>query len=177
MVCGILVHQPGMEPTAPCIWKHRVRTTGPQGEPNKFFFMASTLLQELQKFPRKWNTERKMVANIRTGDDSNSTLTIFVQITLKKRKEPLLTLKFSTFSLPALPVSPKHPVSIPGTPHSLTAPSNVSITQHFCSDFASPLGRKVETTTSVTVHKMESDEWSALLTKLHHQSIISARKH
>ena len=81
MVCGILVHQPGMEPIAPCIWKHRVWTTGTPGEPNKFFFMASTLFQELQKFPRKWNTERKMVANTRTGDDSNSTLTIFVQIT------------------------------------------------------------------------------------------------
>ena len=36
-------------------------------------------------------------------------------------------------------VSPKHPVSIPGTPHSLTALRNVSITQHFCSDLASPL--------------------------------------
>ena len=86
-----------------------------------------------------------MVSNTRTGDDSNSTLTIFVQITLKKkkkkeRKKSLLTLKFSVFSLPVLLVSPKHPVSIPGTRHSLTALSNVSITQHFCSDLASPLG-------------------------------------
>ena len=85
MVCGILGHQSGTESIPPAFGS-TVWTTGPPGESNKFFFVASTLLQELQKLPRKWNTKREMVSNTRTGDDSNSTLTIFVQITLKKKR-------------------------------------------------------------------------------------------
>ena len=185
---------------APCIWKHSLNHWTTR---NQFFFMASTLLQELQKLPRKWNTKREMVSNTRTGDDSNSTLTIFVQITLKKKKKKEISFNFEVLYIftayaSCIPKAPcinsrdttftycseecfHHPpfllrfgkssgrnpryggawwAAIYGVTQSRTWLKRLSSS----SDLAAAAGRKVETATSVRVHKMESDEWSALLT-------------
>ena len=143
MVCGILVHQSGIEPMPPAFGSTEAEPLDHQGSlPSSSLwpphcYRNSKTSPESEILKEKWYLilELEMI-------QIPHWLFLFKSLKKKKKKKPLLTFKFSTFSLPELLVSPKHPVSIPGRLHSLTALSNASITQHFCSDLASPLGER-----------------------------------